>query len=117
MPVVGSPNMNALTITLATTATPTIIATTIIISVTVPRPVSMIFCYFSSTNVIFIVCKFQCSLYTITFQTFLSRYYKPDIKSNPISNSLCSGSACIAESISFILSRSSYILDSMTSQT
>jgi hypothetical protein len=53
MSVVGSPNMNALTITIATTATAIIIPTTITISVIVPCPVSLIFCNFSSTNVIY----------------------------------------------------------------
>lgn len=51
--------MNALTITVATTATPIIIPTTISISLIVPCPVSPIFCYFSLTYVIFIVYKVE----------------------------------------------------------
>lgn len=51
--------MNSLTITVATTATPIIIPTTISISLIVPCPVSPIFCYFSLTDVIFIVYKVE----------------------------------------------------------
>ena len=51
--------MNALTITVATTATPIIIPTTVSISLIVPCPVSPIFCYFSLTYVIFIVYKVE----------------------------------------------------------
>jgi hypothetical protein len=43
MSVAGSPYINALTINVATVATPIIIATTITISVIVPCPVSLIF--------------------------------------------------------------------------